>query len=158
MKKKYLIITLAAALAVSGLSILNARAAASGGAGRFRGGAIKQRIAEHLKLTDGQKAQIKAELKTEKDTLTKLFTQWHDTRKDLREAVRAKDATEASVRAAASKVAAVESDLAVERLKLHGKIAPILTADQLEKLAQVEAKIDDFVSDAIGRIGERLAE
>lgn len=157
MKKKYLIITLAAAVAVGGLTLLNARAATAGG-GRLRGGPIAQRVAAHLNLSDSQKSQIKAALKSEKDTLAKLFTQLHETRKGLRDAVRAEDATEATVRAAAAKVATVESDLAVERLKLHGKIAPLLTADQREKLGAIEARIDDFVTDALGRLGERLAE
>lgn len=157
MKKKYLIITLAAAVAVGGFTVLNARAATAGG-GRLRSGPIAQRVAAHLNLSDSQKSQIKAELKSEKDTLARLFTQLHETRKGLREAVRAQDATEATVRAAAAKVAAVESDLAVERLKLHGKIAPVLTTDQREKLGEIEARIDDFVTDALGRLGERLAE
>lgn len=158
MKKHHLIITLAAAVAVGGLTILTARAAAPGGAGRLRAGPLVQRVAERLNLTEDQKAQIKAELKSEKDALAKIFTQLHETRKGLREAIHAKEATEASVRAAAAKVAAVEADLAVERMRLHGKIAPILTDDQRGKLAEIEARIDSFVTDAIGRIGERLAE
>ena len=117
-----------------------------------------QRIAERLNLTEDQKAQIKAGLKTEKDSLARLFTQMHDARKGLREAVRAKDATEASVRIASAKIASVEADLAVERLKLHGKLSPILTGEQHAKLAEIEARLDGSVSDAIGRIGERLAE
>lgn len=157
MKKKYLIITLAAAVAVGGLTVLNARAATAGG-GRLRGGPIAQRVAAHLNLSDSQKTQIKAELKSEKDTLAKLCGQLHEARKGLREAVRAEGANESTVRTAAAKVAAVEADLAVERLKLHGKIAPVLTADQRQILAEVEARVDDFVTDAIGRIGERLAE
>lgn len=82
----------------------------------------------------------------------------HDARKGLREAIRAKDATAASIRTASAKIAAVAADLAVERLKLHGKLSPILTGEQREKLAEIEARLDGFVSDAIGRIGERLAE
>ena len=152
MKKKYLIITLAAAVAVGGFTVLNARAATAGG-GRLRSGPIAQRVAAHLNLSDSQKSQIKAELKSEKDTHARLFTQLHETRKGLREAVRAQDATEATVRAAAAKVAAVESDLAVERLKLHGKINPILTDEQRAKAAEMEKRVDEFVDGVIARIG-----
>ncbi|MSU58590.1 MAG: periplasmic heavy metal sensor [Pedosphaera sp.] len=158
MKTKYLLITLAAAVAVGGFTFINARAASAGGPGRQRGGPILQRAAERLNLTDAQKAQIKAELKSEKDSLAKIFTQLHEARKGLRESLHAKNATEASVRTSAAKVAAIEADLAVERLKLHGKIAPILTDDQRAKLAEMEARLDDFVTDAIGRLGERLAD
>ena len=55
-------------------------------------------------------------------------------------------------------MAAVEADLAVEQLKLHGKVSPILTDEQRKVLAEIEARLDDFVTDAIGRLGERLAE
>ena len=161
MKTKYLFIALAAAVAVGGLTIYQTQAAGRGGPGgpgRFRGGPVMQRIAERLNLTEDQKAQIKAGLKTEQDSLARLFTQMHDARKGLREAVRAKDATEASVRIASAKIASVEADLAVERLKLHGKLSPILTGEQHAKLAEIEARLDGFVSDAIGRIGERLAD
>lgn len=158
MKKHYLIITLAAAVAVGGLTILTARAAAPGGPGRLRGGPLAQRVAERLNLSDAQKARIKAELKSEKDTLAQVFTRIHEARKGLRAAIHAPDATEASVRAASAKVAAAEADLAVERMKLHGRIAPILSEDQREKLADIEARIDRFVTDVIGRMGERLAE
>ena len=47
---------------------------------------------------------------------------------------------------------------AIKRLKPHGKLSPILTDEQRAKLAEIEARLDDIVSDAIGRLGERLAE
>lgn len=156
MKTKHLILTLAAALAVGGF-IYNATAIERSGTGRFRGG-ILQRAAEKLDLTEAQKAQIKAELKAEKDTLKQLLGRLHDARQELRDTIRASDATEASVRAASTKVAAVQADLAVERLKLHGKIAPILTEEQKAKIAEFEARVDEFVTDALERIGERLTE
>ena len=55
-----------------------------------------------------------------------------------------------------AKVAAVEADIAVERMKLAGRISPILTADQKEKIKAFEAKIDDLVDTLINRVGERL--
>ena len=111
-----------------------------------------------MNLTDEQKSQIKTSLSGEKETLQRLLTQLHDARKGLRETIQARDATEASVRAASAKVAAVEADLAVERLKLHGKLAPILTDEQRGKLAELEARLDEFLTDAIGRLGHRLGE
>jgi Spy/CpxP family protein refolding chaperone len=75
----------------------------------------------------------------------------------LRDAIQSSGATEASVRAAAAKVATVEADLAVERLKLYGRISPILTADQREQVKQFQSKIDDFLDGAINRLSERLS-
>lgn len=156
MKTKYLILTLAAAFAVGGF-IYKANAVERSAPSRFRG-TILQRAVEKLELTDAQKQQIKAELRTEKDTLKELLGRLHEARQELREAIRASDATEAKVRAASSKVAAVRSDLAVERLKLHGKIAPILTEKQKAKIAEFEARVDEFVTEVLERIGERLTE
>jgi protein CpxP len=117
-----------------------------------------QRVAEKLNLSDEQRTQIKSELKDEKDTLKSLFTRLHEARKGLREALHASDATEASVRTASAKVADVEADLAVERLKLHGKISPILTAEQREKVNEIQARLDDLVDQVVNRLDKRLAE
>jgi Spy/CpxP family protein refolding chaperone len=156
MKTKYFIMTLAAAVAVGGFTIHQAQAVERE-AGRVRR-PVLQRIAERLNLTDAQKSQIKAALKAEQDSLKSLFTRLHEARKDLRETIHAGNATEASVRAASAKVAAVEADLAVERLKLYGKISPILTDEQRAQAAEMEKRLDEFVDGVISRIGERLAE
>jgi hypothetical protein len=39
-------------------------------------------------------------------------------------------------------------------MKLYGKIAPILTDEQLNQLAAFEERTDDLVDQAIARIGE----
>jgi Spy/CpxP family protein refolding chaperone len=156
MKTKYLIMTLAAAVAVGEFTLYQAQAAEQD-AGRIRH-PILRRIAERLNLTEEQKAQIKTVLTDEKNSLKSLFTRLHAARKDLRDAIHASSATETSVRAASAKVAAVESDLAVERLKLYDKINPILTDEQRAKAAEMEKGLDEFVDGAISRIGERLAD
>jgi len=152
---KWLSITLAAALNVGGW-MATPSLAADGAAPVTPRGRIAQRIAEKLNLTADQKAQIKAILSDEKDTLMPLIGQLHDARKGLRAAIHAGDANETNVRAAAAKVAAVEGDLAVERMKIYGKIAPILTDEQRRQIADFEQRADNFVDSAIGRIGERL--
>lgn len=97
-------------------------------------------------------------LKDEKENITGMISRLHDARSEMRQAIRASDANESTVRAASAKVAAVEADLAVERLKLYGKIAPILTTGQREKLQQMAAQVDDFVDQAINRFGQKLSE
>jgi Spy/CpxP family protein refolding chaperone len=94
-------------------------------------------------------------LAAEKDTLKQLVVQLHDRRLALREAIAASDATEQSVRAAAARLAAAQAEFAVERFKLHGKIGPILTAEQRAKVKQFQARLDDFIDNAINRFGER---
>jgi Spy/CpxP family protein refolding chaperone len=154
MKTNHLIMILAAAVTVGGFIVYQAKAFERGEAGRFRGGPILKRVAERLNLSDEQRAQIKAVLRNDQDALINLFTQLHAARKGLREAIHASDANESSVRAAAAKVAAVEADLAVERLKLHGKINPILTDEQRENAAEMEKHLDEFVDGIISRIGK----
>jgi Spy/CpxP family protein refolding chaperone len=156
MKNKVLIATLAAALVAGGFMVTqnNARAGEtpiSAGAGSHRG--WLQRIADRLDLTPDQRAQIKGVLDREKDNLTPLLSSVHEARKNLRAAIRAEDASESAVRAAAAEVAAAESNLAVERMKLYGKIAPILTDAQRQQLAEMQQKADEFVDNVINGIG-----
>jgi len=61
------------------------------------------------------------------------------------------------VRAASARVAEVQADLAVERAKLHGRISPILNAEQLSRLKVFQQKVDEFLDRIIETVGERLA-
>lgn len=158
MKTKFFLLTLAAAILAAGLfATTTTFAAGKNGAVPLRGKML-QRIAEKLQLTDDQKSQIKTILAGEKDTVKPLLAALHETKKNLRDTIHASDANEASVRAAAAKVGSAEADLAVERLKLYGKIAPILTDEQKQKIATFEQRADEFVDNAIERIGAGLAE
>jgi len=121
-------------------------------------GQILQHIVGKLNLTDDQKSQIKTALGGEKDALKNLLGQLHDARKNLRAAIQAGDANETSVRAASAKVASAEADLAVERMKLFGKIAPILTDEQRRQISDFMQRADDFADNAIARIGDGLAQ
>ena len=153
---KLLTIATAAAIIAGGLTSAPAQDTNDSAAGTRPGrGQILQRIAKKLNLTDDQKSQIKTVLGADKDTLTALFGQLHDARKNLRMAIHANDANEAAVRAASAKVASVEADWAVERMKLYGKIAPILTDQQRRKIAGFERRADNFAGGAIARLGER---
>lgn len=152
MKNKILICSLAAALAAGGFiatqTFAAENAAAPAGHGRFL-----QRIADKLNLTSGQRSQIKAVLAADKDNLAPLLAALHQARVNLRSAIRADGATEASVRAASAKVAAAEADMAVERMKLYAKIVPILTDAQREQLGAMEQRMDEFVDNLITRLG-----
>lgn len=154
-KSKWRVIYVAAALTAGGLFVSNTQAAESAATHQSPHRQWLERAREKLGLTDEQLAQIKTELQGEIGTVKDLISKLHDARMGLRDAIQSSRATEASVRAAAAKVAAVEADLAVERLKLYGKISPILTADQRERVRQFQSKIDDFLDGAINRLSER---
>ena len=154
MKNKILISTLAAAVVAGGLIAPQTYAADNSVAPPARGQFL-QRIAQRLDLTDDQKSQIKTILAGEKDNLQPLLAALHNARKNLRAAIRADDADEASVRAESAKVASAEADMAVERMKLYGKIAPILTDEQRRKIAGFEQRLDRKVGGAVGRGSER---
>ena len=155
MKNKILLCLLAAALTAGGFTATKVFAADNAAAAPPRG-KILQHIADKLNLTGDQRMQIKSILVGEKDTLAPLLSALHDARKNLRTAIRASGANESSVRAASAKVASVEADLAVERLKLYGKIAPILTDAQKQQFAELQARADDFVDNVIARLGSGL--
>ena len=156
MKTKLFILALAAAVIAGGLTVNKTLAADQQAPGSIRE-KIRQRIAEKLGLTEDQKSQIKAIYAGEKDALKPLLTQLHEARVGLRAAIRASDANEAAVRAASAKVAAAEADLAVERMKLSGKINPILNDEQRQKIGEMEQRVDDFMDQAIAHLGEAAA-
>jgi len=144
-------------LAVGGLIVARARAADSA-PGHFGRGRFLMKAKQQLGLSDEQFTKIKGELSADKDKLTGLLTGCHDARIALREVIQKPGATEAEIRAASAKVAAVESDLAVERAGLYGRISPILTADQLAKVDEFQQRVDDFIDGAILVFGKHLAD
>ncbi len=133
---------------------LNAALAVGGAAQGPLGG----RIARLLNLTPEQNRQIRAVLASDKEKLTTLLTAAHDARINLRTSIRTAGASENEIRGASAKVASAEADLAVERAALYGKISPILTADQLAKLNQLQQRADDLVDGAIAGLGRRLTD
>jgi Spy/CpxP family protein refolding chaperone len=152
-------LAIAVAITLNSAWVLPARAAEEQApqkhlvAGQF----LMEHAKQKLGLTEEQSARIREIVKADREKLVSLLSQSHEARAGLRQAIRAPGANETSVRAAAAKVAAVEADFAVERLTLFGKITPLLTAEQHEKLAQFQTRIDAYVDIAISRLDERLS-
>jgi len=149
---------MAAAVAAGGLLAATSRAA---DAATPRGALHRrflERAKEKLGLTDDQVARIQTALMADKEILKDLLTRLYDARTGLRGAIQSPEASEALVRAASAKVAAAEADLAVERLKLHGKIYPILTPEQRKKVNEFQSRIDNAADGIISHIGEALEE
>lgn len=161
MKTKWLIIPLAAATLAGGFFATKTFAASDSDTNsptaahsNPRLGRMLQRIADRLDLTADQRTQVQDIIAGEKDDLKSLLNRLHDARVNLRTAIQTDGATEADVRAASAKVAAVESDLAVERLKLFAKISPVLTGEQRAKLTELEQNFDSLVDNLIARLGD----
>jgi len=145
---------MAAALCAGGLAAMKTQAAERSLPQPPGHGHLLERVKEKLDLTDDQVARIKTEIGAEKETLKNLILRLHEARLGVREAIRASNASEATVRTAAAKVGTAQADLAVERFKLHCRINPILTDEQREKLKEFEARIDQWVETAVNRLGE----
>ena len=152
---KWIPLTLAAVLNLGGLTTTPALAADTSAPthGRFF-----QRVAQRLNLTDDQKKQIQTVLRSEKDTLKPMLAQLRTARQNLRATIQAGDANETTVRAASAKVAAAEADLAVERMKIYGKIAPILTEEQRRQLSEFKQRADRLAARAGADAGDRLGD
>src|ERR1041384_3006782 len=142
-------------LTLGSFNTLHTTAAERPAAERTGRGQMLEKIREKLQLNDEQVSQIKAELAVEKETLKGLVVRLHQARVGLREAIGSKNASEASVRVAAAKISAVQSDLAVERFKLYGRIHPILTEEQREKVKQFESQLDELIQGALNRLVDR---
>jgi len=112
---KWLVIAMAAAVAVGGFTVIKAQATPAARRFAQRHGALVARVKEQLGLTDEQLGRIRAELRLEKETLTGLLKRLRSTRAELRDTIQQQGATEEMVRAASAKVAEVEADMAVER-------------------------------------------
>jgi periplasmic protein CpxP/Spy len=155
--KKWLLAGLGAICLIGGFTVVRARgndgAPAMIGRGHFLARARKA-----LDLSDDQVARIKGELAADKTKLTTLLTAWHDARVNLRETIQKPGVSEADIRTASARVAAVEADLAVERASLYGRISPVLTAGQLDKINAFQERLDDYVDGAIVGFGKRIAE
>ena len=154
MKKSILLtVALMTALTAGGLVSLPAQDAAGAPRWRQRSWATAQK---KIGLTDEQIAKIKAELRPEKEALTTLSLRLHDARIALRTTVQKAGATEADVRAAAAKMAAVEADLAVLKARLHARIAPLLTPEQLDKINAEQQRMDEFLDTMIVGFIDRM--
>jgi Spy/CpxP family protein refolding chaperone len=155
---KYIIGITTLAVCIGGLIVFNAPAQDNGPTTGIGNGRLAEQAKEKLGLTDEQLGQIKDVLKSERTGIIGLLTRVRDARVALRTAIRSTDANETSVRAASAKIAVVEADVAVERMKLFHQISPILTDEQRSKLAALQSNLDGFIDQAINRLDTRLDE
>ncbi len=112
----------------------------------------------HLGITDAQTGKIRAVLQKQRPTLEPLIKQCVAERRALRDTIRCAKVDEAAIRAQASRVAKVETDLAVKRAHVFQEVRSVLTPEQVGKLKEIRAYVDARMDEVIDRIGKRLSE
>ncbi len=99
-------------------------------------GGVRGRIWDQIGLTDDQKASIKAVRQKYMPIIRPLARSLRAERGALRGLMNADVIDDAAIRTEASKMAAVEADLAVERAHLMNEIRGVLTPEQIQELRQ----------------------
>ncbi len=96
-------------------------------------------FADYLNLTDAQQAQMKSIMQKEHPAMKPLMQQSYQFDQQLRQYVEG-TYDEAKVRALAAQKAQVETELTVQRTRIHNELFQVLTADQQSKMKEMEAR------------------
>lgn len=110
-----------------------------GGGDHHRAGHGFFRALRQLDLTEAQREEIHGILQARKDDGEGDRQALRDARGALHEAVTTTPLDEAAVRGAAADLAALEADAAVARAETYNAVYDVLTPEQREKLAEIEA-------------------
>ena len=106
-----------------------------GGRGFAAGFALGQ-----LDLSDAQKQQVRDIMQRHRQQSQPVMDRLQQAMRAQRAAINAVPVNEAAVRQAATALAAVEADMAVDQARMHADIFSILTVEQQEKAKQLEAQ------------------
>lgn len=96
-------------------------------------------FADKLDLTDAQKDQMKTIMQKERPTVKPLYQQSRQIQRELRQFEQG-TYDEAKVRTLASQQAQVQTELTVQRTRLHSELFQVLTPEQQAKVKEFEAK------------------
>lgn len=107
-------------------------------------GEFFQRMAAELKLTGQQKAQARDIFEKGRGEHKPLMDALRGEKRQLQTLIRSASADEGAIRAQAAKVAAIQSDLAVQRGEQARRFAAILSPDQAAKLKEMQDKGKGF--------------
>jgi Spy/CpxP family protein refolding chaperone len=91
-----------------------------------------------LNLSDAQRTQMKAVLQKEHPAIKPLMQQSRQIEKQLHQYAEG-TYDEAKVRALATQKAQVETELTVQRTRIHNELFQLLTSDQQTKMKELEA-------------------
>jgi Spy/CpxP family protein refolding chaperone len=93
-------------------------------------GGMKGRMAQELGLSDSQKEKIDALLKAEQEKSAPLRKQIDENREQLRKASLTTPFNETSVRALATKLAQLKTDMMISHARVKSEISALLTPEQ----------------------------
>ncbi len=93
---------------------------------------------KQLDLSDGQRDEIKRIIESEREQVVSLHEEMRLLGAQVRDQIESDPHDEASVRAKAQAVAAVNVELAVVRARQAGRVREVLTPEQLEELARLK--------------------
>lgn len=93
-----------------------------------------------LDLTDAQRTQVKAIVDANKGAFDEIGQRTRTAREGLQKAIETSPVNEEAIRAASAAVAAVEADAAVLRANVHSQVFGLLSAEQLQKAADLKAQ------------------
>jgi protein CpxP len=119
-------------------------------------GRFARRLAR-LGVTDQQKAQVNAILRSYQPTVGPLVKAVVTKRRALRDTIRAQTIDETAIRAEAAKVATLEADLAVQRAHVVHDIRAVLTPGQIQKLKDMQIDADARFDGLLQHIANRIA-
>jgi len=118
----------------------------------------KDAFKKGLGLTDDQIAKIKEAIRPDREALASLAQKQRDARQALRAVALRDDASEADIRSAATAAGSAAADFAVLRAKVRAKVRPLLTQEQLDKIAAHRKQVDKRAEMVFNRAVERLME
>ena len=114
-----------------------------GPGGGFGGPRMLGRMARALELTDEQKSDIKRVLRAHGAEIEAQMQAGADARRQLHDAMLADPIDESAIRERAGRLGQVQADGAVLFARIRTEIAPLLTAEQKERFANLREKMRD---------------
>lgn len=150
-----MILFAAATVAVLSVSAIAANEAAQE-TGRQAIAAKVLKAMDRLNLDQAQRDQIKAVLKKNLPAMKPNIQKFVQERRALTDAIRKTPADEAAIRAQSAKVAAVESDLAVQRAGLSAEVRAVLRPEQQAEFDKMDKEFREKVDERLSRIGSAL--
>jgi Spy/CpxP family protein refolding chaperone len=108
-----------------------------------------------LNLTDAQREQMRTIAESHKADFDAIGERMRTAREALRDATMSGSADEATIRAKAAAVAAVDADAAVLQWKLHTEISAVLTPEQQQKAKELHESMKERMKNGPGRMMRR---
>ncbi len=140
---RFKILAVGLAVAVCATAAFAQSLVSTHGRGHFGGGFGPQSLGfytDYLDLTDAQQAQMKDILTKEKPNFQPLMRQLRQNRLQLQQLEQSGSFDEAKVRALAGQQSQTMTELIVQKERVKSEMMAVLTQDQKDKLAKVQAR------------------